>query len=98
MSDLKITDIVLVHCNRVNNNYQNDSKFWHTFVLNKSFGQMSPKDFTFSETINSDFSYIEVWFTDQTSKTLGLEGKLNITLVINPGKPGRLFWLTPLVF
>ena len=51
----------------------------------------SPKDFTFSETFNSDFSYIEVWFTDQTSKMLGLEGKLNITLVINPGKPGRLF-------
>ena len=43
---LEITEVVLVHCNIVNNNYQNDSRILYTFVPNKSFGQLldiSPK-------------------------------------------------------
>ena len=35
------------------------------------------------KTSNSEFSYIEIWFTDLTSKPLEIEDKLNITLVIN---------------
>ena len=31
----------------------------------------------------SKFSYIEVWFTDQKSKLLEIEDKINITLIIN---------------
>ena len=37
----------------------------------------------YSEYINSEFSTIEVWFTDQGSKLLEIEDKINITLVIN---------------
>ena len=73
MPHLEITEVVLVHSNIVNNDYQQDSRVWHTFVPNKSFGQLldiSPKDFIFLKTFNSDFSYIEVWFTDQNSKPL----------------------------
>ena len=58
----------------------------HTFVLTKSFGQLldiSPKKLTFLKTFNSEFPYIEVWFTDQNSKSLEIEHKINITLVIN---------------
>ena len=47
---LKITGVVLVHCNIVNNNYQQNSRFLYTFVSNKSFGQLldiSPKNFMF---------------------------------------------------
>ena len=58
----------------------------YTFVPNKSFGQLldiSPKNLTFSKTLNLDFLYIEVWFTDQNSKLLEIEDKINITLVIN---------------
>ena len=64
---LKITEVVLTHCNVVNNDYQQNSRVLHTFIPNKSFGQLldiSPKNFIFLKTFNLDFSYIEVWFTD----------------------------------
>ena len=44
---LEINEVVLVHCNIVKNNYQQDSRVLHTFVPNKSFGQLldiSPKN------------------------------------------------------
>ena len=34
------------------------------------------------KTFNSEFSYIEVWFTNQTFNPLEIEHKINITLVI----------------
>ena len=37
---LKITEVLLVHCNIVNNDYQQDSRVLYTFVSNKSFGQL----------------------------------------------------------
>ena len=86
MPHLEITEIVLVHCNIVNNNYQQDSRALYTFVPNKSFGQLldiSPKNFIFLKTFDSEFSYIEVWFTDQNYKPLEIEDKIHITLVIN---------------
>ena len=58
----------------------------YTFVPNKSFGpilDISPKNFIFLKKCNSEFSYIEIWFTDQNSKPLEIEGKINITLAIN---------------
>ena len=38
---LEITEVVLIHCNIVNNDYQQDSRVLYTFVPNKSFGQLS---------------------------------------------------------
>ena len=40
MSHLEITEVVLVHCNVVSNNYQQDSSVLYTFVLSKSFDQL----------------------------------------------------------
>ena len=43
-------EVVLIHCNIVNNNYQHNSRALHTFVSNKSFGQLldiSPKNFIY---------------------------------------------------
>ena len=83
---LEITEVVLVHCNIVSNYYQQDSRVLYTFVLNKSFAQLldiSLTSFIFLRTFNSEFSYIKVWFTDQNSKPLETEDKINITLVIN---------------
>ena len=83
---LEITEVVLVHCNIINHDYQQDSKVLYTFVPNKSFGQLleiSPKNVIFLKNFNSQFSYIEVSFTDQNSKPLEIEDKINITLVIN---------------
>ena len=64
---LEITEVVLVHCNMVNNDYQQDSKVSHTFVSNKPFGsllEISPTNHIFSKTFNSEYNEIEVWFTD----------------------------------
>ena len=47
---LEIAEVVLIHCNIVHNNYQQDSRVLYTFVLNKSFGQLldiSSKNFIF---------------------------------------------------
>ena len=64
---LEITEIVLVHCNIVNNDYQQDSRVLYTFVPNKPFGsllEISPKNHIFLKTFNSEVHAIEVWFTD----------------------------------
>ena len=37
---LEVTEVVLISCNIVNNNYQHDSRILYTFVPNKSFGQL----------------------------------------------------------
>ena len=63
---LEITEVVLVHFNIVNNDYQQNSIVLYTFVPNKSFGillNISPKNFIFFKDFNSEFSNIEVWFT-----------------------------------
>ena len=85
MPHLEITEVVLIHCNIVDSDYQEDSRVLYTFVPNKSFGQLldiSSKNFIPLKTFNSKFSYIEVWFTDHNSKPLEKEDKISITLVI----------------
>ena len=70
MPHLEITEVVLIRCNIVNNNCQQDSRARYSFVPNKKFGQVldiSPKNVIFLKTFNSEFSYIEVWFVDQNS-------------------------------
>ena len=57
----------------------------YAFVPNKSFGQLldtSPKNFILFKTFNSEFSCIELWFTDQNFKPLEITDKINITLLI----------------
>ena len=86
MPYLKITEVVLIHCDVVNNSYQPNSRVFYTFIPNKSFGQLAdiaPENFIFLKNFDSEFSYIEVWFTDQISNLLEMEDKINITLVIN---------------
>ena len=67
MPHLEITEVVLVHCNIADNDYQQDSRVLYTFVPNKRFGsllQISPPNYVFLKTFNSEFQDIEVWFTD----------------------------------
>ena len=40
MLHLEITEVVLVHCNLINNDYQQDSRMLYTFVPNKLFGSL----------------------------------------------------------
>ena len=85
---LESVEVVLVHCNLVNNNYQQASKVLFTFVPNKQFSQlinMSPHSLTILNITNAIFSFIEVWFTDQNYKPLEAEDNVNITLIIGIG-------------
>ena len=82
---LEIIELVLVHCNLVNNDYQQDSRILYTFVPNKTFGsllEISPSNHVFLKTFNSEFREIKVWFTDQKSRPLEVEDKINVTLII----------------
>ena len=82
---LEITEVVLVHCNMVNNDYQQDSRVLYAFVLNKSFGSLqdiSPSNHIFLKTFNSEYDEIVVWFTDQNSQPLDIEDRINLTMVI----------------
>ena len=73
---------MLIHCNAVNNSYQQNSRVLYTFVPDKSFGQLldvSRGNFIFLKTFDSEFSYIEVWFSDQNP--LEIKVKINISLI-----------------
>ena len=87
MPYVEIIEVVLVYSNIINNNnYQQNSRALYIFVPNKSFGKLldiSPNNFTILKTFDLEISHIKVWFTDQNSKPLEIEDKINITLVIN---------------
>ena len=60
---LEIFELVLVHCNLVNNDYQQDSRISFTFVPNKSFGsliEISPTNQLFFKTFNSEFQEVKI--------------------------------------
>ena len=85
MPKLESVEAVLVHCNLVNNNYQQALKLLFTFVPNKQFGQLiniAPHSLIMLNTANTEFSSIEVWFTDQKSKPPEIEDNVNFTLII----------------
>ena len=82
---LESVEVVLVHCNLVKNYYQHTSKVLFSFVPNKQFGQLiniSPHYLTIMNPVNTEFSFAEVWFTDQATKALENEDNVNFTLVI----------------
>ena len=85
VSKLESVEVVLVHCNLFKNDYQHVSKVLFSFVPNKQFGQLlniSPYVFTMMNTVNTEYSSVEVWFTDQSSKALEIEDNVNLTLII----------------
>ena len=68
MPHLEITEVILVRCDIVNNDCQQDSRVLCTFVPNKPFGsllEISPINHIFLKTFNSEYDEIIVWFTDQ---------------------------------
>ena len=85
MPKFESVEVFLVHCNLVNNNYQQTSKVLFTFVPNKQFGQLiniSSHSLTFLNKTNTEFSFIELWFTVQNSKQLEIGDNVNVTLMI----------------
>ena len=85
VAKLESVEFVIVHCNSVRNDYQHTSKVLFTFVPNKQFGQLInilPHSLTMVSTVNTEFSSVEVWFTDQVSKALEIDDTVNLTLII----------------
>ena len=57
-----------------------------TFVPTKQYGKLisiSPHSLVFLKIMNTEFSEIEVWFTDQNNNALKIEDNVNISLIIN---------------
>ena len=82
---LEITEVVLVHCNIVNNDYQQDWRVLYTFILNKPFGSLlviSPTNYIFLKTFNSEYGETIIWFTDQNSQPWEMEDRINLTMVV----------------
>ena len=85
MPRLEAAEIVLVHCNLVNSNYQQASKVLSTFVLNKQFGKLTTitsHSLTMLKTTNAELSFIKIWFVDQNNRPLEIEDNVNIPLII----------------
>ena len=79
-------EVVSVHCNLVNNSYQQHSRVLFTYVPNKQYGQLisiSPHSLIFLKSMNTEFSEIDIWFTDQNNNALDIEDNVNISLIIN---------------
>ena len=85
MPKLEFVEVVLVHCNLVNNSYQKASEVLFTFVPNKEFGQLitiSPHSLTMLKTTSAEFQSVELWFTNENNRPLEIEDSINITLVL----------------
>ena len=83
--NLESVDLVSMHCNLVNNTYQKASRALYTFIPNKSYGQLMttvPHPLIMLKTVNTEFSFVEVWFTDQDNRPLEIEDKVNIAMII----------------
>ena len=81
----EFVEVVLVHCNLVNNSSQQASKVLFTFVPNKQFGQLItilPHLLTMLKTTRAEFQSIELWFTDQNNRSIEIEDGVDITLMI----------------
>ena len=85
VTKLESVEVVLVHCNLVNNSYQKASEVVFTFLLDKPFDQLitiSPQLLTMLKTTSTEFQSIVLWFTDQSNRPLKIEDSVNITLII----------------
>ena len=98
MPKLESVEVVLVHCKLVENDYQHESKvlFSFSFVPNKQFGQLInilPNPLTMMNTFNTELPYIEVWFTDESSKTREKENTKEIEeIYIPPEKTQKIIY------
>ena len=86
MPSLEVVEEVLVQCNLVDNQYQQESKVLHTFTPNKSYAyllNLEPSNLVFLETSTTKFDEIIMTFTDQNGRPLEIEDKINLILLIN---------------
>ena len=83
---LEVAEVVLEQYNLLDNQYQQKSEVLYFFLPNKSYGYLlnvEPSNLVFLKTYNTEFDEIIITFTDQTSRSLEIEDKVNLTLLIN---------------
>ena len=87
--NLGVVEVTLVQCNLVDNQYQQKSKVLYTFTTNKSDAyllKVEPSNLVVLKTYNTEFDEITITFTDQNGRSLEIEDKVNLRLLINNQK------------
>ena len=85
-TSLEVVEVALVQCNLVYNQYQQKSKVLYTFRPNKSyahFTNIEANNLVFLKTYNTEFDEIAITLKDQNGRPLELEGKVDLTFLIN---------------
>ena len=83
---LEVVEVVLVQCNLINNQYQQNSEVLYIFTPNKSNADLlnvEPSNLVFLKTFNTEFDEIIITFSDQNGRSLEIENKVNVALLIN---------------
>ena len=83
---LEVVEVVLYESNLVDNKIQQKTEVLYNFTPNKSYAyvlNVEPSNLVFLKTYNTRFDEIIITFTDQHSRLLEIEDKLNLTLLIN---------------
>ena len=88
---LEVVEVVLVRCNLVqlnlvDNQYQQKSEVLYNFMPGKSYVYLlnvKPSNLVFLKTYNTEFDDIVITFTDENSKLLEIEDKVNLTMLIS---------------
>ena len=84
-----VVEVVLGQCNLVDNQYPQKPEVWYTFASYKFYAYLlnvEPSNLVFLKTYDTDFDEIIITFTDQNSRPLEIEDKVNLTLLINKKK------------
>ena len=86
MSSLEVVEVLLVPSNLVHNQYQLNSEILYTLTPSYSYAYLlnvAPSSLVFLQTYNTEFNKIIITFTDQNSRPLEVEDKVNLTVFIN---------------
>ena len=86
MLSLEEVQAVLVQCNLEDKEYQQKSEVLYTFTPNKSYTYLlnvEPSNLVVLKTYNNEFDEIIIKFTNQNDRSLEIEDKINLTLLIN---------------
>ena len=86
VSSLEVVEVVLVQCNLVDNQYQQNFEISYTFTANKSYAYLlnvGPSNLVFLKTYNIESDEIIITFTNQNGTPLEIEDKVNLSLLFN---------------
>ena len=86
VSSLERVEVVLAQCNLVDNQYQQKFEVLYPFTPNNSYAYLlnaEPRNLVFLKTYNTVLDEIIITFMDQNSRTLEVQDKVNLQLLIN---------------